>query len=224
MKLKQLPLSERPRERLFREGATALSLAELIAILLRTGSGNKDVLGLSGELLHLFGGLKGISKASISEILQVKGMGKAKVAVLVAALELGKRLMACDTNIESERDEWRKTLSYLCRLLSEEEREIIVSLFLDRKGGVISKERVSYGGIEGAFLDVKYLFRKAVRLDARGMVLIHNHPNGTLRPSREDIMLTEFVERSLSVLDISFVGHFIAARGEWVQIPPGYTA
>ena len=89
---------------------------------------------------------------------------------------------------------------------------------------MISKERVSYGGIEGAFLDVKYLFRKAVRLDARGMVLIHNHPNGTLRPSREDIMLTEFVERSLSVLDISFVGHFIAAWGNGCKFLQGYTA
>lgn len=225
MKLKDLPPSERPRERLFREGVAALSLTELFAVLLRTGSGNRDVLEMSAELLHVLGGLKGISQASISEFYKIRGIGKAKVAVIAAAMELGRRLMIYETETEREGEceKWENKVISLCHLLSHEDREVIVSLFLDDKENIISRDRISYGGIEGAYLDVKYLFRRAVRLDAKGMVLVHNHPNGMLAPSREDILLTEFVERNLKVLDIKLIGHFIAAGGEKIRIPSRYT-
>ncbi len=223
MKLKYLPPSERPRERLFRKGVSALSHVEILAVLLRTGSGGKDVLELSAELLHVFGDIKGLSRASVSELLKIQGMGRAKVAVLIAAFELAKRLLACDVEASQERKEWEKGIHLLCHALSGEYREFIISLFLDGKGGVISQERVSYGGIDGAFLDVKYLFRQAVRLNAKGMVMVHNHPGGVLKPSREDILLTEYVEQQLELLSIHLVGHFIAVGGEFVKVPSRHT-
>jgi len=221
MKLAALPGEERPRERLRRRGASSLSLAELLAVLLRTGSRSRDVLELASDLLKEFGNAKGLSRATEEEMLSFPGLGEAKACVLLAALELGKR-------IHSEKSEpeeglpWEKRLSSLAAELSPEEREYIVGLHVRRNGTLITSDIISYGGPDGAFLDVKYLLRRAVRLDSWGLVLVHNHPDGTLSPSREDRMLTDYLAGRTKMLDIRFIGHYVVANGKHVSIPlPG---
>ncbi len=221
MKLSSLPPEERPRERLRLRGASALSVAELLAILLRTGTRGKDVLELVFELLAEFHDLRGLSRAEEEELMTFPGLGASKASSLIAALELGKRLAGERTALPKE-EKWRVSVEKIASELAEEDREYIHALYVRKNGTVITADRISWGGIDGAYLDVKYLLRRAIRLNASGLVLIHNHPDGTLSPSTEDRMLTDFLVRRASILDIRLIGHFVAAKGKWESIPlPG---
>ncbi len=202
-----------PRERLLALGAEALKTEELLAILFRTGSQGNDVLTMSRELLEKYGGLKNLTRASATELSGssggVKGLGETKAVTLLAALELGRRA----TDEEERGEDLESRLSYWARQLENEEREFIVAIYLDRKERPIADDRLSYGGPDGAVLDVPYFLRRAVRLDCAQVVLLHNHPGGSLRPSKEDLKLTSQIENRLHVLDIDFYGHFITAVG-----------
>ncbi len=221
MRLSDLPGEERPRERLRRNGPSALSLAELLAILLRTGSRGKDVLELASDILREFGNARGLSRATEEEMLAIPGLGESKISVLLAALELGKRIISEKSEPE-EGSPWEKRLSSLAAELAGEEREYIIAIHVRKNGTVIDTDFISYGGPDGAFLDVKYFLRRAVRLDSSGLVLLHNHPDGSLKPSREDRMLTDYLAGRTKMLDIRFIGHYVAAGGECVpiQLPP----
>ena len=218
MKLSSLPPEERPRERLRRSGASALSLPELLAILLRTGTRGKDVLELVSELLMEYHDLQGLSRTEEEELMAFPGLGTGKASSLIAALELGRRLTS-DRAANPKGEKWRGSLEKIASDLAEEDREYIHALHVRKNGTVIVADRISWGGIDGAYLDVKYLLRRAVRLNASGLVLIHNHPDGSLSPSTEDRMLTDFLLRRASILDISLIGHFVAAKGKWESIP-----
>ena len=221
MKLSSLPPEERPRERLRHSGAAALSLAELLAILLRTGTRGVDVLEVVSGLLAEFHDLRGLSRAEEDELIAFPGLGAGKASSLIAALELGRRLGA-ERTVSPKEEKWRSSLEKIASDLAEEDREYIHALHVRKNGTVIVSDRISWGGIDGAYLDVKYLLRRAVRLNAWGLVLVHNHPDGTLAPSTEDRMLTDFLLRRASILDIRLIGHFVAAKGKWECIPfPG---
>jgi DNA repair protein RadC len=203
MKLASLPQEERPRERLRLKGASSLSLAELLAVLLRTGSRGKDVLELASSILEEFGDARGLARVDEEELMGFPGLGEAKACVLIAALELGRRIRS-ERSAQSDGQPWEKRLAALAEELAGEDREYIV------------------GGVDGAFLDVKYLLRRAVRLDSAGLVLVHNHPDGSLFPSGEDKMLTGYLAGRAKVLDIRFIGHYVAANGKYIPIPlPG---
>lgn len=222
-----LPLEERPRERLLRLGAGALSLPELLAILLRTGSGDRDVLDLARGLIARFspsdapGGLEGLFRATPQELLEVPGMGPAKVATLLTAFELVRRLATNERASTSELPAWKDRVSWWARMLATEEREYIVALFVDRRGGFLGEEKVSYGGLSGAFLDFSFLFRRALRVGAAGLVLLHNHPDGSLSESAEDRSLTSSLDRKLRLLDMELIEHFIVAKGSFRPMGKG---
>ncbi len=217
MKLSSLPPEERPRERLRSRGAAALSLAELLAILLRTGTRGKDVLEVVSDLLKEYRDLQGLSRTEEEELMAFPGLGAGKASALIAALELGRRL-AAERTLRPEEEKWRCSLEKIASDLAEEDREYIFALHVRKNGTVIVADRISWGGIDGAYLDVKYLLRRAVRLNAWGLVLLHNHPDGTLSPSTEDRMLTDFLLRRASILDIRLIGHFVASKGKLESI------
>lgn len=222
MSLALVPVAELPRERLEKFGPQALSLAELLAILLRTGDRERNVLEVSSHLLKEFGSLQGLARTSFNEFLKIGGFGKAKAASLVAALELAKRLHGEEkASEESEKGETpRSCLARWSVILASEPREFIVGVFTDGRNKVIMEERISWGGLDGAVLDMKFLLRKAIRLDAGGILLLHNHPDGSLNPSVEDRLLTAHVERKLEALGIDFLGHYIAAGGGFSEVRP----
>jgi len=221
MKLASLPQEERPRERLRLKGASSLSLAELLAVLLRTGSRGKDVLELASSILEEFGDARGLARVDEEELMGFPGLGEAKACVLIAALELGRRIRS-ERSAQSDGQPWEKRLAALAEELAGEDREYIVGRHVRRNGTLITMDRISYGGVDGAFLDVKYLLRRAVRLDSAGLVLVHNHPDGSLFPSGEDKMLTGYLAGRAKVLDIRFIGHYVAANGKYIPIPlPG---
>ncbi len=217
--LKNVARAALPRDRLLALGAESLKTEELLAILFRTGSQGVDVLSMSRELLEKYGSLKNLSRASAAELSPkrnsraegggVKGLGETKAVTLLAALELGRRAR----DEEDALDDVESRLSSWARRLEYEEREFIVAIYLDRKNRPVADDLLSYGGPNGAVLDAPHLLRRAVRLDARSLVLLHNHPGGSLRPSKDDLKLTAQIESRLRVLDINFYGHYITAAG-----------
>lgn len=211
---------ELPRERLERMGSEALSLSEIVAILLRTGNTGKNVLEVSSELIREFGGLQGLARASFREFLEVGGLGKAKAATLVAAMELARRIYSEEKALQEDKgtETPRSCLARWSAKLSREPREFIVAIFTDGRGKVLEDARISWGGLDGAVLDLKYLLKRAVRLDAEGVLLLHNHPDGSLNASVEDRLLTAHVERKLEALGIDFLGHFVAAGGGFEEV------
>lgn len=216
MKLSQLPENERPREKLLALGPESLSVVELLAVLLRTGTRDKDVLEFSAYLLDEWGGLDGLCRAGPSELMQENGLKEAKTAVLAAVLELGKRIAALkDRSMES----WKAKIEEIARNTQFLDREQIFAVFLNAREQVIGHDTISYGGQSGAYLDIPVFYRKAVRLNAYGVVLVHNHPDGSLSASHEDIVLTDHIRKGLQMLGIKLKGHFISANGHLRQVP-----
>ncbi|NLH95653.1 MAG: DNA repair protein RadC [Synergistaceae bacterium] len=211
MSLSSLPEKERPRERLLQLGPEALSLQELLAVLLRTGQKGSDVMSLAATILREYPDERALARATPAELCSFPGLGAAKAAALVAAVELGRRFRCNGQN--GGRGRWEDSLRKLEQTMVSEEREWIVSLFTDREGRVLGSEKISFGGLDGAFLDAPYLCRRAVRIGAAGLVLIHNHPDGNPRPSEEDRSLTMAVSKQLKLLGIELVGHFVVAGG-----------
>lgn len=218
MRCSSLPERERPRERLFRLGPESLGLPELLAILLRTGTKERDVLELSGFMVEQFGGLPGLLRAHPGEFLGISGCGEAKAALLAAALEIARRAMAELSSSSVAAESWEDRIASLARGVRYEEREFLWALFLDGAERILGEDRLSYGGLEGASLDVPLFLRKAVRLGAEDVVLLHNHPRGTTEPSREDMELTRYVEERLQVLGMRLKAHYILGNGNYERI------
>lgn len=215
MRVSQLPEEERPRERLLTRGAESLSVAELIAIMLRTGTAKESVLEFSASMLDRWGGLEGLCRARPSELMQESGLKGAKVATLSAAFELGRRIALLG---QADRDSWTVRVKEIANATRFMDREQIYAIFVDSKGKVIDDEVVSYGGNAGAYMDISLFYRRAVRLNANSVILVHNHPDGLQFASKEDVDLTEHIKQGLNVLGIKLKGHYIAANGTLTQV------
>jgi len=217
MKIAAIPPSERPRERLVRMGPETLALRELLAILLRTGNSGKDVLELADDIISEFGGVRGLARATTTELMDFGGLGEAKAATLMAALELSRRLGTEEYEADAVRLD--EALGEWALKLHTEEREFIVAIYADERKRILSHGKISWGGLEGASLDMRYLLRKAVRLGARGVMMLHNHPDGNLHESLEDRLLTSHVARQLDALGLEFFGHYVVSNGEYRAVP-----
>ncbi|MBN1332934.1 MAG: DNA repair protein RadC [Synergistales bacterium] len=218
MKISDLPISEKPREKLRKTGVENLSVVELIAVILGTGSGKLDVLELSALLLKEYRTIQNLARTTTTELSSFDGIGLAKAATLLAALELGKRSANLSETVHTKRETLQSVLEDWSRRLAFEDREYIIAFFTDHKEEVIQVETLSYGGPEGAFLDSPIFMRKAVRLGASGVGLLHNHPDGICEPSTDDLILTDFIRRQLETLGIKFLGHFLSAKGIYCKI------
>ncbi len=211
MNISQIPSCERPREKLIEHGAKSLSLAELLAVLLRTGLPGEDVVTMSQNLLNKMGGLEGMARVGVAELMHEKGLKAAKAASLAAALELGKRMVLQN---DAEKGKWEHRLRTIAFETKYMEREGIYALFLGARDKLLGEARLSYGGLSGAFLDLPVFFRQAVRVGAVKVVLLHNHPDGITSASADDKKLTEYVEKALRFLGIELKAHYLAADGE----------
>lgn len=215
MDFSQLSAEERPREKLLKFGPEKLSLAELLAVILRTGIQGEDVMAFSHGLIARMGGLQGLARASTAELMMEKGLKEAKVAALSAALEIGRRIAV---EAEGECCGWESMLRRAALDSVSLEREVITAFYLGVRDRYIGQSELSYGGIEGAFLDVPLFFRQAVRLGASQVVLLHNHPDGSAEPSTEDIRLSEYVAEGLKFLGMRLKAHYVAAGGRLRQV------
>lgn len=212
--IKNWSAEERPREKLLSSGASNLSVAELLAILIQNGTTRRSALDLSYEVLRLGkDNLMEIGKLSLRELMKVKGIGKAKAITLLAALELGRRremAQALDkTLIQSSSDIAR----FLQVRLRDLRHEVFAVIFLNRSNKINHFEIISEGGITGTVADPRIILKKALEEEAVNLILCHNHPSGSLRPSRVDEQLTTRIRDAARLLDITVLDHIIVSDG-----------
>ncbi len=208
--IKSWAVEDRPREKLVLNGKKTLSDAELLAILIGSGSRNKTAVQLCKEILNgIDNDLNTLGKRGVKDLMQYKGIGEAKAISIVAALELGRRRQAADIKIRSQITSSRDGFQLLHPLLGDLPHEEFWVLFLNRSNKVIHKERVSAGGVAGTVADVKIIFKKAIQELACSIIIAHNHPSGNLRPSQADIKLTNKMVEAGKFLEIAVLDHLI---------------
>ncbi len=209
---------DRPREKLIKNGKQSLSDAELIAILL--GSGNKELsaLELSKHLLYQVGNnLDVLSKQSVRDLMQYKGIGEAKAVSLIAGLELGKRCLGHQVvkreTIGSSVDVF-ELMRHKLRDLPYEEFWV---LYLNNSNKLIEAVKMSQGGISGTVVDTRLILKNAIEHLASGIILVHNHPSGNLKPSEEDIQITQKLASGAKVFDIQVLDHLIISDEQFIS-------
>lgn len=202
--------NDRPRERLLGHGPAALSDAELLAILIRSGTIQASALDLARQVLGLAGNDLGrLGRLSVAQLTQVKGLGEAKAIGIAAALELGRRRRDASPEQRVRITTSAIAFELLHPLMADLMHEEFWLLLLDRGNAVTGKVRVSQGGMHGTVADPKVIFREAIDRRASGLVLAHNHPSGRAIPSEEDIRLTRKLVEGGRLLDIAVHDHLI---------------
>lgn len=217
-RIKDLPLSERPRERLEHYGAGALATSELLAIILRTGVGGENVINLATRLLAQFGGLGGLSKADFAQISAIKGMGQAKTAQVKAALELGRRLVSASPEERPQVKSPTDVANLLLLEMGALEHEEMRVLFLDTKSRVLGVSTIYMGSLHTAWLRVGELFREAVRRNCAAIIIVHNHPSGDPTPSPDDVKITQEIAKAGELLGIEVLDHLVIGSQRYVSL------
>jgi DNA repair protein RadC len=212
MRLKDQPVSQRPRERLVAEGADALSHAELIAILLRTGLKGTNVVQVGQQLLNRFGSLQALAKASIADLQKVKGIGRDKAVTLMAAFALAHK-MARELQDESPVLDNPQNVVALVRAKNLVKNvETLQVLLLNTRKRLIRVEEVIDGTIDQLLVHPREVFKSAIAANAAAVVLVHNHPSGDPTPSEADIKVTRDLIRAGQLLKIEVIDHVIIGR------------
>ncbi|QTD46335.1 RadC family protein [Ottowia testudinis] len=214
MALKDLPPDSRPREKLLARGPSALGDAELLALLLRTGTAGRGVLQMAHELLAQFGGVAGLLHASADDLKRFKGLGgSAKRAELVAVLELARRALAEQLRERAALDSAQAVKDYVQLQLAGRPHEVFAVLFLDSQYRLIALEELFRGTLTQTSVYPREVVLRALHHHASGVVLAHNHPSGSVQPSRADEALTQTLKAALALVDVRVVDHVIVAPG-----------
>ena len=214
MKLKELNSDERPRERMIEKGASSLSNAELVAILLRTGTGRMNVVDVARELLKSAGNkLTAIMTMPQEKMCEIEGIGRSKAVTVAAAFELGRRC-ALESAVEHKDSITNPKAVYRIMIpeLKSLDHEECWGLFLNRANYIIGREKLSSGGIDSTVIDTKTIARKALEKKATSMIIVHNHPSGNPTPGTSDIRETRRLKTALETLGISLTDHVIVSE------------
>jgi DNA repair protein RadC len=211
--IREMPPSERPRERLKAHGATALTNAELVAILLRTGMKGASAVQLAQQILQKFGGsLEELARAPLESLAKIKGVGETKAIQLKAAFELARRLSEFSHDkprIISTPEDAVAIVREEMRLLDREEFHV---LLLNTKNGLIKKTQISRGSLNASIVEPREVFKEAIAASAASVILAHNHPSGDPTPSAEDVAITKRLVKSGELLNISVLDHIILGQ------------
>ena len=218
MLLKDLPQEARPREKLLSRGAAALSDAELLALLLRSGIQGKNVLQLAQELVDRFGGVAGLLHTPAESLKTVKGLGPAKRAELVAVLELARRALAQQLTQKPLFNTPQAVRDYLQLQLGGLHHEVFAVLFLDSQHRLIALEEMFRGTLTKTSVYPREVVKQALTLNASSVVLAHNHPSGTAQPSRADEALTHTLKAALALVDVRVLDHFVVTASQAVSM------
>jgi DNA repair protein RadC len=214
MAITDWPTDERPREKLLKLGAGALSDAELLAIFLRTGVKGLTAVDLARNLLNQHGSLRSLLAANEREFCASQGLGSAKYAQLQAVLEMGRRHLwetITRNDCLTSPDDTRK---YLTARLREQNSEVFACLFLDNKNRIIQYEELFRGTINGASVHPRQIILRALSHNAAGVILAHNHPSGVAEPSQSDRLITQRTKDALALMDIRVLDHLVIGDGE----------
>ncbi|HPC99081.1 MAG TPA: DNA repair protein RadC [Bacteroidales bacterium] len=216
LKITDWALEDRPREKLYNKGTSALSDAELLGILIGSGTRNRSAVDLGRELLAMAGNnLNNLGKMSISDITKIHGIGNARAVTIAAALELGRRRKLAElpdtVQIKSSRD----VFELINPMLADLKHEEFWILFLNRSNRVINRMKLSQGGISGTVTDVRIVMKKAIEFLASGIIVCHNHPSGNLNPSESDSKITQKIREAGNLMDIQLLDHLIISERDY---------
>jgi DNA repair protein RadC len=211
--IKKWAADDRPREKLLNKGAEVLSNSELIAILINNGNKDQTAVDLAKDILKLSNNnLNELGKLSLKDFQQIKGIGQAKAITIAAALELGRRRQAAATLDKTVVQSSKDIAQYLRAVLKDFTYEVFAVLFLNRANKVNHFEIISRGGITGTVADPRVILKRALEQDATSIVLSHNHPSGSLKPSNADEALTKKIKEAAKYLDIKVIDHIIVSE------------
>jgi len=213
VKILDITKENRPRERFLLKGPEALNDAELLALILRTGTINENVIDMSNRLISQFG-LDKLFNCSLKELQEINGIGPAKAIQLLAISELNKRISAIENpvvKITSAKD----VFNLFKERLKEEKQENFIVLLLSNKNNIIRQETISKGIIDAAIIDPREIFKPAIRNSASRLILIHNHPSGDPSPSQEDRDITEKIIEAGDLLQIAVLDHVVIGRDNY---------
>jgi DNA repair protein RadC len=216
--IRDLPVDLRPRERLAYAGASALSTAELLAIILRVGSQGENVIRLAERLLVTFGGVAGLAQADFAELCRQHGMGEAKTTQIKAALELGKRLLVAAPDNRPQVRGPADVANLLMVEMGLLEQEQVRTVLMDTKNFILRVAHIYSGSLNAAMVRVGELFREAIRANAASIIVVHNHPSGDPTPSPEDVRVTESIVEAGKLLDIEVLDHLVIGRNRFVSM------
>ena len=211
MAITDWPVQERPRERLLALGAGSLADAELLAILLRTGTKGKSAVDVARELLGRFGSVSALLEAVPDALGETPGLGSAKLAQLQAALELARRALREDLSSRDALSSPRAVRDYLRLLLSGREQEVFVVLLLDAQHRVIASEEMFRGTLTQTSVYPREVVKCALKHNCAAVIFAHNHPSGVAEPSHADELLTRSLKAALALVDVQVLDHFIVA-------------
>jgi DNA repair protein RadC len=210
--IKQWAKDDRPREKLLSKGASALSNSELIAILIINGSKEKSAVELAQDILRIGkDNLNELGKLSVKELMKIKGIGEAKAISIVAAMELGRRRQTAPLLEKNIINSSTEVASYLQARLKDHKHEVFAVLFLNRSNKINHFQIISEGGITGTVADPRIIVKKALEEDAVSIILCHNHPSGSLKPSKADEELTFKIKEAAKYFDIKVLDHLIVS-------------
>ncbi len=217
-RIADLPADDRPRERLAKLGAQALSSAELIAILLRVGVPGESAVQMGQRILKNLGGLSGLHRAAFDELCAEHGIGSAKAAQIKAAIELGRRLMLESPEERPTINSPADAAALVQYEMSALEKEEMRTILLDTRNHVLDILPVAHGSLNSAQMRVGEIFTPAVRRNAAAIIVVHNHPSGDPTPSPDDIAITRAIIEAGKLLDIEVLDHLIVGLGKYLSL------
>lgn len=213
-KIIDLPKVDRPREKILKYGPAKLSTTELLAILLRTGIKGINVVELSNRVLKLFG-TENIQNITITDLRKIKGLGPVKASEIVACIELGKRLLQEKQQLQAISPQGVFESLKDIRLLKKEH---FIAIYLDTRNQEIHREIISIGTLNSSLVHPREVFEPAIRQLAAGIMLVHNHPSGDIKPSHEDLLITKKLVDSGKLLDIHVLDHLIITKNSYSSL------
>lgn len=214
--IKDLSEEDRPRERLLQNGVLALSNAELLAIILGSGNRQQSAVDLAQEMLKTSDNdLNKFARLSLSDLMQFKGVGEAKAIAVLATLELGRRRKISEISKTQSIKSSKDIFYILNEQLTDIDYEEFWVVLLSRGNKILKKYKLSQGGVSGTVIDVRLIIKEAILQLASGIILVHNHPSGNLKPSKEDLGLTKKIYDAAKYFDISVLDHLIIGGGSY---------
>jgi DNA repair protein RadC len=216
LKITDWAVEDRPREKLYQKGTSSLSDAELLAILIGSGTRKRSAVDLGRELLSsVNNNLNSLAKLTIADLTKIKGIGNARAITIAAALEIGRRRKLAEVPEMPQIKCSRDVFDLLSPVLSDLPHEEFWILFLNRSNKVISRMKLSQGGISGTVTDVRIVMKRAIEYLASGIIVCHNHPSGNLNPSESDTRITSKIKEAGNIMDIQLLDHLIISDKEY---------
>jgi DNA repair protein RadC len=216
LKITDWAVEDRPREKLIQKGTASLSDAELLAILISSGTKDRSAVDIGRELLGIVNNnLNSLGKLTISDLRKIRGIGIARAVTIAAALELGRRRKQSEVEYVPQIRSSKDVSDIFQPLLSDLMHEEFWILFLNRSNKVITRMKLSQGGLSGTVTDVRMIMKKAVECLASGIIVCHNHPSGNLNPSESDSKITQKIKEAGNLMDIQLLDHLIISDKDY---------